>query len=154
MNRERHECIAILSSMVCLRVGWFLLYKSNFQWPYSLVTVLGNSFPAPVKWSLLPDGVPLAISLASRPLSAVTRSILRCSANFRQSSRPFGIFTKNMAIIAPEQIANRNGKPIQLLRVLLIIACMTLGPMIEDCQISRDEEPRGVDSYCPIGNSK
>lgn len=37
-----------------------------------------------------------------------------------------------MMIIAAVQMANRKGNPVQLFCVLLIMACITLGPIIDD----------------------
>ncbi len=61
-----------------------------------------------------------------------TRVICRASTNLRQSSRPFSTSTKLMMIIAAVQTATRNGNPIQLFWVLLMMAWTTLGPMMED----------------------
>lgn len=82
--------------------------------------------------SSVPKSLPLTIASGLKPLSATTRFILCCSENRLQSSRPFSMFTKAIAIIAAVQMANKKGNPIQLFLVSLMMAWMTLGPMMED----------------------
>lgn len=40
--------------------------------------------------------------------------------------------------MAVAQMANRKGKPIQLFWVVLMMAWMTLGPIIDDCVVMTD----------------
>ena len=60
------------------------------------------------------------------------------STNRLASARPFSTSTNMIATMAVAQIANRKGKPIQLFWVVLMMAWMTLGPIIDDCVVITD----------------
>lgn len=55
--------------------------------------------------------------------------------------------TNQITILAPAQRDNKNGKPIQLLFVALMIAWMMLGPIMDDCAV-------GQSAVVAIYNSK
>ena len=48
---------------------------------------------------------------------------------------------------AAVQIANRNGNPIQLFPVLLMMAWMTLGPIMEEARLERPNSPKNCNTY-------
>ena len=47
---------------------------------------------------------------------------------------------------AAVQIANRNGNPIQLFPVLLMMAWMTLGPIMEEARLERPNSPKNCNA--------
>ena len=67
------------------------------------------------------------------------------SAQRSESCLPFSTSIVNQMISeAAVQIANRNGNPIQLFPVLLMMAWMTLGPIMEEAQLERPNSPKTV----------
>lgn len=70
------------------------------------------------------------VTSADLSLSTLT-TFLSCS-NFLQLALPFSTSTNHITTDAAAQMANKKGNPSQLLLVALMMACMTLGPMIED----------------------
>jgi hypothetical protein len=49
-------------------------------------------------------------------------------------------------------MANKNGNPIQLFCVLLIMAWITLGPMMEDCGLSQYSTPFHLSDTSLVGD--
>lgn len=47
-----------------------------------------------------------------------------------------------ITMLAAKHSAKRNGKPFQLSPVLSMIACMTLGPIIEDARFDSPNKPK------------
>lgn len=64
-------------------------------------------------------------------------------AHATASRRPLWISTPNQITRdAAVQRANKNGNPIQLFPLLLMIACITFGPIIEDARFDKPKRPK------------
>jgi hypothetical protein len=94
----------------------------------------------------------LSISQLLNLSEYIALAVPRCSAAHRTAARrPFCTSTVNqISRLAARQIANKNGKPSQLLPDLLMITWITFGPIMDDARLDNPNNPKNYILSCVL----